>query len=377
MIINHLSVNTTAFEASQLRDVLFFVGGLAPVVFFFLTGLGYGVQSVAPNKSRRHGYLVKVALLLLADALSWIRPGQYLGNDFLGFIGISMLVLEWIRRVPRSIPLAAAMGFLVIALRFGLGPVLRDQLDPSGSFSWAGFLLGTLPLDGFSYPPCPWLFYPLSGYVLGRLAASHRQSMSSLWTPILSVLLLFACLSLGIAAAVLARGAILFRFGTMSVGFFSASLAAISISLILALAACGAGSTRSFVDVVSLTGIRSLSVVPLHYLYRDVVISILGMARTCNAYVAMIVVGVMACFSASAMIPWMATRLQSSGRSQGSKSVLWLSVMIGAWALWTGSVAEPYESALRSLCQLCVCLLFALSYGFNSPVAKPSVPPQR
>ena len=71
--------------------ILVFLGSFAPVLFFFLTGLGYGVQSAAGKRPRGQGYLIKVGILLLADALMWMKPGTYVGNDFLGFIGLSML----------------------------------------------------------------------------------------------------------------------------------------------------------------------------------------------------------------------------------------------------------------------------------------------
>jgi hypothetical protein len=191
----------------------------------------------------------------------------------------------------------------------------------------------------------------------------------SLRPSVLLGLALLACLSAGITMTLLARGSVVFRFGTMSAGFFCGSLAAISIALALALAVCRVGSARPLVDLVSLSGVRSLAIVPLHYLYRSLLILVMGPIATLQAYLGMILTGLVACFSASAAIRWLARSLQAAGRSQGGRRLTWSAVAIGAWALWNGSLAAPYESIVRSVCQLGVCLLFVLSPATSARAA--------
>ena len=158
---------------------LVFLGSFAPVVFFFLTGLGYGVQSIGRKRPRGQEYLIKVGILLLADALMWMKPGIHVGNDFLGFIGISMLLLEWIRRGKRGPAIAAGLGLLLVVVRFGLGPMFRPPLGSGSASSPLGFLIGIHGMKSFSFPPCPWLSYPLFGYVMGRSVALHREVLTS------------------------------------------------------------------------------------------------------------------------------------------------------------------------------------------------------
>src|SRR5206468_3281203 len=116
------------------------------------------------KKSKPQEYLTKVGILLLADALMWLEPGKYIGGDFLGFIGISMLLLEFLRRCPSSLEAATGLGLLLILVRFGLGPSVRTSIGPRSSSSPLGFLIGINSMETFSYPVSPWLSYPLFGY---------------------------------------------------------------------------------------------------------------------------------------------------------------------------------------------------------------------
>jgi hypothetical protein len=280
MIATHLGVDTPASEASRSVQILVFLGSFAPVLFFFLTGLGYGIQSASRKHLRGQGYLIKVGTLLLADALMWMKPGTYVGNDFLGFIGFSMLLLEWIRRLPQNLAIAATIGVFSVLVRFGLGPVLRSPQGSESIASPLGFLIGIYGMEAFSFPPCPWLSYPMSGYVLGRAVALHREVLTSRWNTVLAVLFGFAAVMLLSTVALSVRGAVLFRYGTMSFAYYLGSLAVITICLALSLIVCRWRSVNPLIDFISLGGIRSLTIVPLHYLYIDKIHAIHGTVIT-------------------------------------------------------------------------------------------------
>ena len=108
MILNHAAVKSPGIATSPIISASEFVGGFAPVLFYFATGLGYGIQSVKPGGSHGFGFLTKVAILLVADL------------DFFTFIGLSMLALELIRRQPRGGLIASGLHTMAVTLKLWL-----------------------------------------------------------------------------------------------------------------------------------------------------------------------------------------------------------------------------------------------------------------
>ena len=52
MVLNHVAVGSASGVNSRTAAALAFAGSFAPVVFFFLTGLGTGVQSIQTANGR-------------------------------------------------------------------------------------------------------------------------------------------------------------------------------------------------------------------------------------------------------------------------------------------------------------------------------------
>jgi hypothetical protein len=373
MIVNHLGVGVKVDAYAGLLSAFVFMGSFAPVVFFFLTGLGYGVQSVVRTSGRSRGYLLKVGILLAADAFLWMKPGQFIGNDFLGFIGISMLLLEWIRRSSRSLDLALGLVGLTVLSRFIVGPMLRHWLAGSSSLQWLGFLLGANSLPRFSYPPCPWLAYPALGYVFGRLAALHRDLMSSRSTAIALCLLAVCAASAVMTLALTLLGANLFRFGSVSSGFFMASLSALSLSLLLITSVCRMNLPDWLLRLCSLSGIRSLAIVPLHYWYRAAVLLLMGPIESIGSYAAVVLVGVIVCFASSSAVPMITALLRTPERIRKAWIMTGFAAAVAAWALWNGMIRSPIDWFLRSPIQLAFCILLGVSRP-NAPRRNTSEP---
>ncbi len=259
MVYNHAGVRWPRGAGHAFADALEFAGSLAPVVFFVVTGLGRGVQSAATGTRRPLAdTLRKVLLLVLADVALWIAPGRYVGMDFLGFIGISALCVELIARSARPQRVAMCAFFAVLGLRVVAAPLLRQTLGEGPVM----FLLGDHPIAGFSYPPCPWLAYAILGYLLGSAAQRHQELVRARGN---RVLVACALLGAGLGAVCVAmvwRGALFFRWGTVSVAFTVLSLAAVFASISLAMAC---SRQRLLTRVLALPGTSSLVVVPLHY----------------------------------------------------------------------------------------------------------------
>ncbi len=115
MVSNHAGVSWLSESAWRqgLNGAITFVGSLAPVLFFTVTGLGRGIQAAGRAPKPIADTLRKTLVLFLADAAFWLSPSQHFGLDFLGFIGLSALVLE-LRQGRRPV--------LAIALAFGACP---------------------------------------------------------------------------------------------------------------------------------------------------------------------------------------------------------------------------------------------------------------
>src|SRR5262245_13577914 len=95
MIVNHAGVRLLdpAWLDGGGVGALVFLGGFAPVVFFFTTGFGVGLARRTPDRAALIGTLAKSGLLLLADQFMAWRAGMAWGLDFLGFIAIATVLV--------------------------------------------------------------------------------------------------------------------------------------------------------------------------------------------------------------------------------------------------------------------------------------------
>lgn len=266
MVYNHAAAKwlTEVQREDPVMGALFIIGSYAPVVFFATTGIGYGIQSELPRKRGGHafGFLRKVWILLLADALLWLSPKTWIGLNFLGFIALCMLVLEPLRqrRVGWIWPLVGVV--LVAALRYGVTPHLVDGIEPGQPATLLQWLAGLGSPPGFSYPVLPWVAYALAGFSAGVLL--QRKQALVLERRALVTWGMLALGVVGLAAVwwLASRGANMMRWGTVSKLFFVSGMVALALgSGASLLVAPSAGLARH----ISLRGISSLAVVPVHY----------------------------------------------------------------------------------------------------------------
>ncbi|HZT03168.1 MAG TPA: heparan-alpha-glucosaminide N-acetyltransferase domain-containing protein [Steroidobacteraceae bacterium] len=288
MIVNHLGEKLPAFgyRPGGVLDTLVFLGSFAPAVFYFTTGFGIGVSRDRPDPAAARSMLFKAALLVVADQFMWWKDGEAYGLDFLAFIGLSTVLVTLVAYSKRSVWVACGLAMIALVLRFGLGWWLRDRVQLGGLGAW---LVGITPLDRVSYPLSPWIEYPLVGYVLARyyrrqLAAGNPR-FSHGW---LSVTAAGACVCSGILYH---RHAAFFRWGTVSIGYFVLSIAVLAGAILLAWSVHRI--LPRLARIVSLRGMQSLAVVPIHYgllaLLAIAVPRLAGPPAVCAALLAMIV----------------------------------------------------------------------------------------
>ena len=254
MVVNHAGyqlLGSAAFDGGP-ADWAVFIGSTAPALFFFATGVGSGLS--AGSGDSLAGAARKVLLLVLADQfLNW-GHGIELGLDFFGFAAISTAALYLLRKATHPVRLALALVVVILGLRFGLALVAADRVADGG---WRSFVTGIGAVLHVSYPLCPWLAFPLLGFVVGR----HWRSAATppeAWAVGAAVVV---CLAAGCGLSV--RGAPVFRWGSVSLAYF---LCAAGIVGTAWLAAGLASRVRpAAVDWLGLRGPASLLIVPLHY----------------------------------------------------------------------------------------------------------------
>jgi uncharacterized membrane protein len=264
MVLNHAgyALLSPAASATGWSAGLVFVGSFAPVLFFFITGVGAGLtagKSASPLETM-WPTLDKVLLLFLADLLlTWRGDGLAPRLDFFGFIGVSMAALWLVQRFKDPVR-AALLGCVGLLLaRYGLGALKPDWLPDAAVLQW---LIGTPAQSRISYPLSPWLVYPLLGFALAR-----QWQPAQVWLRRPDMWRWAAAIGLfALAAAIVQamRGASFHRWGTMAAGYFMLSLV-----VLVATAAAAAVLQRwrpHWASGLALNGIAAFAVVPLHYL---------------------------------------------------------------------------------------------------------------
>ena len=269
MVTNHVSVFLSSqYTESGFIKAVFFISSFAPVMFFFITGVGTGIQSGQRKKaSRWSNVLNKVGILVLADLLMAWSHGAVWHLDFLGFIGLSILILEVVRN-SNSPVIVSAMGLVTVSLlRYLIGPIAHKfGFDQQWGLS---FLLGTEILPSVSFPLTPWLAYPFLGYLAGVAIDRFRSVVEKQRSKVM-LGLIGAAIVPGIIAFYLAlKGAVFFRWGTVSLGFFIISFTTISVCAGLSLLLCSDLCPTFIPRLLSMKGISSLAVVPIHYFLID------------------------------------------------------------------------------------------------------------
>lgn len=248
--------------ADPVVSALVFAGSCAPVVFFTTSGIGYGLQVGKGRAADARALLRKVAILLVADAMLWSAQGAWFGLDFLGFIGLSMLVLDPLRRARRAVPIAIAGIAAITVLRYGVGEAVKAWPTPLGGALRVA--LGVDAIEHVSYPLLPWLAYPLTGFVLGALASRGRAAVEQRFAAVIAFALATIAACSAASAWIVHGGRALHRWGYVSLAFYAASFAAIAAAVALALVLGRVGGTLAR-RLFELRGVASLALVPWHY----------------------------------------------------------------------------------------------------------------
>jgi len=183
MVLVHFSENLSG-------KVWQFAGFGAPH-FALLTGLSYRIWLSSQERKRRsedeiskittRRGLFLFGLGLAFNVLVWM-PEDVFNWDVLTLIGTALLLLNWARRVPPMVLVAACL------LMFGLSPALRTLADypaywTEGFFdpdmTLSDLLIGFLVIGYF--PLIPWLTYPLVGFLLGGLLYDQPEIQRRPW----------------------------------------------------------------------------------------------------------------------------------------------------------------------------------------------------
>lgn len=264
MVLNHAAAQWWGGPTAQgLPGALFDIGAFAPVLFFAATGVGYGIQAEYKGRTGGHrfGFARKVAILLLADSLLWLSPQSLLGNDFLGFIALTMLTLELLRGVRRGWVVALVAAAAIAGLRFVVVPQISmgpAQADPT-MLDW---LTGLGSPTGFAYPPLPWLAYGLVGFTAGALLQRHRLWVRKHRGPLLALMAIAAGIGVAVVLWRVDGGSTLARWGSVNGTFFVAGFAALAAATAIAFSLTHLGFEAPWLQ---LRGLSSLALVPIHY----------------------------------------------------------------------------------------------------------------
>lgn len=365
MIVNHVGYKTLASNQvdSGLAGAILFISSFAPVLFFFVTGVGYGIQS-SQKKKASHWYVIlnKVLILIFADLLIHWSDGRWLGLDFLGFIGLSSLVMEFIRRSKSPITFCIA-GFAAISLiRYLVGPLIHRLGFDQQAWGVLGWIFGTYAIPGVSYPLSPWMAYPFAGYLIGVAAMRYRDVIETRRLQVVSGLLMIAGLP-GVAGLVLAqRGSSFFRWGTVSLGFYVVSFTVILVGLAIALAICGTSKLKPYQEALSLRGIASLAVVPIHYFIIHLIVLSGGTGLNLFKYSLIAIAVLFTSFFLSRLLE----NLSQTIRQVKKQKIIWFGLIVSFLfaAVLTLVTRESTVLAIlpRTFGQIVLCLLFVVRW---------------
>lgn len=162
-----------------------FAASFCAPIFVALTGLGVYLFSVRHSNEETTAFLVKRGLLLMVievvylSPLYWgIVPQPTFWLQVIWCIGISMILLAGLRRLPR--PALIAVGLALVCLHNLLDPI-QLTLDNAFYGLWAGLhqrAVVELPF-GFlaktTYPILPWVGVISLGYAIGPWFGSETS----------------------------------------------------------------------------------------------------------------------------------------------------------------------------------------------------------
>ncbi|AFZ22142.1 hypothetical protein Mic7113_6568 (plasmid) [Allocoleopsis franciscana PCC 7113] len=303
----------------------------------------------------------KFIILILADLLMHWSDGRWLGLDFLGFIALSSLVMEFIRRSSSPLTYSLIGLVLISLLRYLLGPLISSIGNEPQTWGILNWILGTKDTPGVSYPLSPWMAYPFAGYIIGVAAMRYRGFIETHRWRVVSGLLMLGGLNSVAGLILLQRGASFFRWGTVGIGFYVVSFAVISISLAGVLAICGEPRLKVGQDTLSLRGIASLAVVPVHYFLIYLVTMAGGTGMDFLKY-SLIAIAVL---TASFFLARSVENLSQIIRQVKKQKVVWFGlaamfVLAAGLTLFYSQESKDLALFTRTFGQIVLCLLFVV-----------------
>jgi uncharacterized membrane protein len=372
MVINHVGAALLSGHAatSGVSGALFFIGSFAPVIFFFVTGLGAGIQSSNHRPSGRWADIwIKVGILFVADLLMHWEHGRTFGLDFLGFIGLSVLVLEFVR--TSKFPLTVCIFGIIAAsmLRYVVSPFLRS-LEITTQWAPLNWLIGQGFIQGVGYPFSPWMTYPLLGFVLGVLLMRHHIWLRTHLTKTLLGLALFSAVLTAVSLYIAKSSPeAFFRWGNMAIGFYIASFAVIALGLAIVLVSCNVKGLELTYAPLALRGIASLAVVPIHHFLINLISQ--GQDKTSSlltyCVTTFIIIGI-TFFSAR----WVEIAAQKAAKLKQQRT-LWFGLVAVVAVFATAIPLLGSDTLLAGLAaalgQLALCILFLVRHPFQPSCA--------
>ena len=362
MIVNHggYEVLISDLATHGISGFIIFIGSSAPVLFFFITGVGYGLQSGQKIKPNYWSDVIyKVIILILADQFFFWKRGQLIGLDFLGFIAFSTLVMAGIR-VSKKTLLYAIIGFIaVFVLRYLVGPYLdNSDIQVPSLVAW---VIGTKELSNISYPLSPWLAYPFLGYIVGVGVIQYQKNLEFERLSVIVKLLLFSLVPAIGSLLLWYKGASFFRWGTVSLGFYLYSFAILLVSLAFSLLIKLIPSTTFYQHILSLRGVTSLAVVPIHYALI-VLATFMGLKNLnflMSAFVITIIV-VLSFFFARQVNYWSYWASKSPNHTIWKWIIFVLSSLVAVLTIFYGKTISLSGTLLASFGQILLCFLLVL-----------------
>ena len=367
MIFNHAGFRllSPAELSGTPEAVAVFLGGFAPVVFFFATGFGIALSRPASGRPPEIASLLwKAALLVVADQFFFWTRGLAWGLDFFSFIAIASVVVTVVARLRQPARVCAALIALLVALRYGLGPAIRSELH---SFAFLDWVIGANAVERVSYPLSPWMVYPLLGFLLGRLYKSvdlQSPQPRNQWLRRGSIAMLGL---FGVSLLLAMFNNSFFRWGSVSFGFFVVSIGIVVAAGLLSMYLMM--SHRRIAQALALRGVASFAVIPLHYGMLAVFAAGLDLPIGQLGFAALAVLIIVVSFRASS---WFAEAVASGPVASRRQSLLPVMLALLA-ALVVATLLEEVRAlvpviVLLLLGQLLVAAILGMRPGKRAPV---------
>jgi uncharacterized membrane protein len=369
MIFNHsgfrlLSPDDVFHSASA---VAVFLGSMAPVLFFFATGFGIALST--QNRSRpldKLGLLWKAFLLVLADQFFLWSRGVAWGIDFFSFIAISTVVVSIVSKLKGSKWICAALVVTLLLTRYVVGESLQPLIR---NYEYIVWLLGVKAIEGISYPLSPWLVYPLLGYILGSFYGPVNPQVSQPRNRWIRIGILGAILFLAASFVMRYEKAVFFRWDSMTLGFFVLSISALCASAVLALVIVMRSERLS--AWISLRGVTSFTVIPLHYVMLEGLVKFLPLPQPEWVVVLLTLAVLVASFIAS---NWFAAVASSRWVAAHQQKVFVFALGIVIVCVTLALISFNYETVPTEMSRLFGQLSIAVLLGFGIPKRSSAVP---